>query len=372
MNLSINESIGAPTLDKIIDRNPVIVKADNLVINAIALMARVKGKSIPLANKNNCCCSKINDDRGKSSYVLVVKGTEIVGIFTERDLVKLIAEEIDLTNKKISEVMSPNVITLKQYQNRDVSVALRIMREHNIRHLPVVGSWGQLIGIITHENIRSAITPACLLKMRRVGTVMSTEVVKSSAEVSLKDTAKIMSDRRVSCVVIVEKRKIPQSDRIITIPIGIVTERDLVEFQVLELNFATTRVGSVMSQPLFPVHPQDSLWQTHQLMRARKVRRLVVVGESGELAGIVTQSSILQVFDPLEMSRVITVLQQQVEKRTAQLEQINQDLDRTKQKLERQNRVRKDRLDRVENFEAIAGNIAQEFNNTLTLSPITS
>lgn len=335
-----------PTLDKIIDRNPVTVGYDAAVIDAITLMSRVQSRELATLDAPQ-------QDLKKSSYVLVTRGVELAGIFTERDLVKLIADGIEINNKKIAEVMSANVITLKQYYNRDITVAIAIMRKHKIRHLPVVSSWGELIGIITRENIRSALTPSCLLKMRSVADVMNVKVIQAFGNASPIEIAKLMSQHRVSCVVIVEN-----SDRDANIPIGIVTERDLVRFRVLELDLAKIKIASVMSQPLFPVHPNDSLWQTHQLMRARKVRRLVAINKSGELAGIITQSSILQIFDPLEMSRVITVLQQQIDKRTEQLKQAYQ-------KLERQEREKTLQLERIENFEAIADNVIRDIKKTI-------
>ena len=352
MKLSINESIGVLTLDKVIDRNPVTVKPDTPLMCAIALMSEIANKNILLPNKNDSSICFEDEGNKNSSYVLVIEEGKIIGIFTETDVIKLIASETDLSNKTIADVMSNNPISLQQYQERNVSIAVAIMREHNIRHLPVVSSSGQLIGIITHENIRSALTPSCLLKMCCVSDVMNKEVVKSAKNASLLDIAKLISDRRVSCVVIVEETTTATSDLALTIPVGIVTERDLVKFRILKLDFAKTKVSKVMSQPLFLVNPCDFLWQTHLFMSSQQVKHLVVVEKSGKLVGILTQKSILQVFDPLKMSRVITVLQHQVEKRTQELEQQKQHHSLLQ-------------LEEQECFEAIAGSIAKDFDRLI-------
>lgn len=118
------------------------------------------------------------------------------------------------------------------------------------------------------------------------------------------------------------------------IALGMVTERDLVQFHALDLDLNSTSAAIVMSQPLFSLKPDDSLWNAHQMMKQWSVRRLVVVSEQGKLLGIVTQSTLLQAFDPMEMYRVIEILQQSVEEQLVELTETNELLQ--KEILERQ------------------------------------
>ena len=103
----------------------------------------------------------------------------------------------------------------------------------------------------------------------------------------------------------------PETDSSVVCPVGIITERDIVQFQNLNLNLEQP-AGNLMSTPLFLVSPEDSLWNIYQQMKQLRVRRLLVCGARGELAGIITQTSLLQVFDPTEMYEVISLLQRQV------------------------------------------------------------
>ncbi|MEL7246563.1 MAG: histidine kinase, partial [Cyanobacteria bacterium J06573_2] len=57
----------------------------------------------------------------------------------------------------------------------------------------------------------------------------------------------------------------------------------------------------------------DSLWTAHQEMQRRHVRRLVVSWNWGQGLGIVTLTSLLKIFDPIEMYAVIQTLQQTIE-----------------------------------------------------------
>jgi two-component system, cell cycle sensor histidine kinase and response regulator CckA len=61
-------------------------------------------------------------------------------------------------------------------------------------------------------------------------------------------------------------------------------------------------------------------------MKLRRVRRLGIVDHQGTFLGLLTQTHLLNVFDPIEFSGIVDTLQQQVEERTTQLEQINQQL----------------------------------------------
>ena len=68
-----------------------------------------------------------------------------------------------------------------------------------------------------------------------------------------------------------------------------------------------------MSQPLFILSPEDSLWKAHQEMKKHHVRRLVVSWNWGRGLGLITQTRILKIFDPIEMNSIMLNLQQTLE-----------------------------------------------------------
>lgn len=171
------------------------------------------------------------------------------------------------------------------------------MRQHQIRHLPIVDEQEKLLGIVTHNSLRQALQPANLLKLRLVREVMLTQVIHAPHNASVLDLAQQMSQHRVSCIVIVEAQAAGDSELIY--PMGIVSERDIVQFRALNLDLAHTQAVTVMSTPLFTVKPEDSMWAAYQQMQQRYIRRLVVTGDRSELLGIVTQSSFLNAVDPL-------------------------------------------------------------------------
>ena len=329
---------------------PLILSPETQLVEAIAQMSAVRA-TCNATDRGDLALEEIHID-ARSSCVLVVRDRRLVGIITERDVVRLIAQHSTLDDLSVGDVMTHPTIVLDRAEFTDLFTAINLLQQHHIRHLPLLDKDNSIIGLLTHESLRKTSKPIDLLRLRLVAEVMTTSVVYAEPHVRMLEIANLMSQYQVSCVVIIQessdcdrqRRPIPKiplgiitdRDREIhlppKIPLGIITERDLVQFQALNLDLKTCPVGSVMSTPVFSVSPQDSLWIVHQLMEQRFVRRLVVTGAEGEMLGIVSQSSLLQILTPLELYKLTEVLETKVssleaekldllENRTLELEQ---------------------------------------------------
>jgi CBS domain-containing protein len=83
--------------------------------------------------------------------VVVVEGDQLVGIFSERDvLTRVVAAGRDPATTRVAEVMTREVLTCTP----DITLeeCRKIFTERRIRHLPVVEG-GKLVGIITTGDI---------------------------------------------------------------------------------------------------------------------------------------------------------------------------------------------------------------------------
>ena len=322
-----------PALETAIERFPLKVATNTPLLEALALMSQV-GDS----NGNNVSSSSIEK---KYSCALVVEDSQLLGILTERDVVALAAENRDLKQLTIGEVMRTNVPTLTLESNRqDISSALFTIDRHRIKHLVVVDTEGKLKGIITPESIRKVLTMTNLLKLRRIEEVMTNQVVQAPPNASVLSLSKLMIQYRVSCIVITQSSDRQETDRRSRLsslsglvrfstklfPVGIITERDIVKFKVMGLDLSSTQAQSVMSAPLFCLTPLDSLWRGQQEMERLRVRRLVIAGSQGELQGILTQMNILQALESKETHELIKILQQELQTKTNQLKETNQKL----------------------------------------------
>ena len=78
--------------------------------------------------------------------LIVMKKDKITGIITERDVLK----NIDKLNKKVSNVMSKDVITVEH--DRHIDDDAELMSLNKVKRLPVVNK-NKIIGIITATDL---------------------------------------------------------------------------------------------------------------------------------------------------------------------------------------------------------------------------
>jgi CBS domain-containing protein len=120
---------------------------------------------------------------------------------------------------------------------RPVSDALSIMREHDVRRLPVVLDTGELRGMITQGDIRGAdllrvggldpIDIASALRQIKVYEVMTNDPITVTPEAGLREVALLMIENKIGGVPVVDEQGAV---------LGIVTESDLFEVLVQRLD----------------------------------------------------------------------------------------------------------------------------------------
>jgi CBS domain-containing protein len=68
------------------------------------------------------------------------------GIFTERDAIRLVAENVEL-DQPLDKVMTKNIITIRE--DSSINEVRRTIQTHSIRHLPVVNQEDRLVGLLS-------------------------------------------------------------------------------------------------------------------------------------------------------------------------------------------------------------------------------
>ncbi|MGD1699160.1 diguanylate cyclase [Dapis sp. BLCC M229] len=305
--MSINKNLLSNfTIEVAMDRSPLTVTPDISLAEAIYRLSQPKNNDVKvnLPTESN----QSIDIKSRSSCLLVVENNQLLGILTERDIVRLIASKVQVEQIKISDVMTDKLITISDSEIEDIYTVINYFQQYKIRHLPVLSEAKELLGLITPTSIRNSLKSFDLLRHREIKEVMNTDVIHDSPNSSVLAIAEKMAKYRVSCIVIVctDKQQILH-------PIGIVTERDIVQFQALGLNFNKLKASDIMNTPLSTLSPVDTLWQSHQQMQKLRVRRLVVCDRNGKLLGLITQTNILQNLDPLDMCGVIHTLRQEIQ-----------------------------------------------------------
>ncbi len=124
-----------------------------------------------------------------------------------------------------------------------------------------------------------------------VGKFCNREVIIAEKNITVTEVAKLMRQHHVGDVVVVD------SSGGKTKPIGILTDRDVViELIACDVAPDSVSAGDVMSYELVTAREGDSIWDTLQKMRAKGIRRIPVVNETGELEGILSVDDLLELF----------------------------------------------------------------------------
>lgn len=88
--------------------------------------------------------------KGRIGSAVVMDGSWVTGIFTERDVVRAAASGKDLNSSKIADWMTSDPVTV--HGGMDAEEAAEIMMANGFRHLPVVE--GQtLVGIVSLRDV---------------------------------------------------------------------------------------------------------------------------------------------------------------------------------------------------------------------------
>lgn len=145
------------------------------------------------------------------------------------------------------------------------------------------------------------------MKHNKVGSVMTTDVVRADYGTPFKEVARLLAAHRISGLPVVD-----EDDRVI----GVISETDLItrqaatpgprrrfsfpgltrgaRRQAAKANARTA--GRLMTEPPVATHADDTIVEAARTMARHQVERLPVLDEEDRLVGIVTRRDLLQVF----------------------------------------------------------------------------
>jgi len=129
----------------------------------------------------------------------------------------------------VRDLMAQNPATIGR--NETLDLAESIMHLGRIRHMPVVDD-GKVVGILSQRDLfRSALITAlgfgrkttnALIKTIKIKEIMTEQVITIAPEVTLREAARIMIDKKIGCLPVVENEKL----------VGLLTETDILRFVV--------------------------------------------------------------------------------------------------------------------------------------------
>jgi len=117
----------------------------------------------------------------------------------------------------------------------------------------------------------------------QIEEIMNKEVATAKPDDQLVVAAKTMLERKIGCVVVVEREKI----------VGIVTESDLVKCAASGHDPNRTLVKDIMRSPAVTCTPQAPVEEAYAHMRKNNIRHLPIVDKDGAVVGIVTMKDLI-------------------------------------------------------------------------------
>lgn len=100
-----------------------------------------------------------------------------------------------------------------------------------------------------------------------------------STKTTLKDVAKVLAEKKIGIVVVVDERA-PDT------PLGVISERDIVRAIATGVDLNTT-AEKYMTSPVITVETSEPLWKVADVMRTHNIRH-VVVTKNGKLYGVIS------------------------------------------------------------------------------------
>lgn len=237
------------------------------------------------------------------SSILVTEDGQVVGIWTERDVLRLNFETPELLQQPVSQFMSSPV--------KAVSVSLTLQelavrfQEERVRHYMVLDEQGQCCGVVSQTDVVVNQGIEHYLRLRSIDSIVHRGLQALPASAALAEVTGLMRSAGVDAVAVSYEDG----------SWGIITERDMVRYVANEA--PQGNAGSLASRPVVCVEEQASLYLVRNMLIKKRLRHVGVTDAQGQLLGLVSFRDIL---GSMELSYV-QELQQALRERDEALSQ---------------------------------------------------
>lgn len=195
---AINESV-----KEIMEKEIIAVSEDESIENTISAIVSTGTGGVPIVRENN----------------------KVVGIITERDIVKYISNSI--ASSKVKEHMSNEVVTIES--GSTLKKVTETMVNKGFRRVPIVNN-GNLVGIVTATDIVRYLGSGNIFKELKttnaeealnieIDKIMSKDLLTITPDSKLSEAAKLINKNNIGSLPVLEDSLI----------VGLITEHDLVK-----------------------------------------------------------------------------------------------------------------------------------------------
>lgn len=147
----------------------------------------------------------------------------------------------------VRDQMTPNPIC--GHPEMPVTEAQALMKENNIRHLPILDADKKLVGLITLRSLMQAVPPDLsqfgpfvvnyVLAKLQAQNIMVRDVVTIDPDTTIEEAARVMADKKIGCLPVMQDGEL----------VGIISDSDLFNTMVNLLGARRSGVRITVLQP---------------------------------------------------------------------------------------------------------------------------
>jgi len=216
------------------------------------------------------------------SAILIAVDDEIIGIWTERDVLKFDFSSPDARSTPVSEGMSSPVICVNENASLE-EVSLKFKKD-GVRHYVVIDDHGKQRGIISQTDVIKKHNFEFFLVLKTAGSVLKPIPPMIQSTQSMAQASKLMHSSHSDAI----RVEFPDES------VGILTERDVVK--ALASLMLNPIVADHASSDLVTVNEHESLYHAKKIMLLNGFRHLGVSDNKDNLIGIINLTDILAGF----------------------------------------------------------------------------
>ena len=240
---------------------------------------------------------EIMAERAISSIVVVDTENRPIGIFTEHDALRVVAEAIDM-QELLSEVMTPSPFCVEE--SLYLHDAYAMMEEKGYRHVIVVDENGKFSGVVSEGDFLRHIVFEQLNKFKMVSEAMSASPLIVLLSTPLVEAAGAMKERKCDYAVVLDGNH----------PVGLITERDIAHWYVHENEASGVTVEKLLNREFKIIQKNIPLQEAAALMEEHGIHQLIVEDEKGNLVGLLSRHDVLHAVHGAYFEFLIRVIDQ--------------------------------------------------------------
>ncbi len=216
-----------------------------------------------------------------SSVIIINDFNHPVGIFTEHDALRIVAEGI-LRTTKLDDVMTRNLFCVNE--NLFLHDAYTLLEEKGYRHLVVIDDAGHYIGVVSEGDFLRHMGFDNVSQYQFVEDIMSAVPLMIPPHCTIGQAALKMRQRHCDYAIVGHDNR----------PEGIVRERDIARYFALEESRSESSIDALISKNIHTIERSISLRDAISTIEAHGIHQLIVTDETGLVIGILQRHDVLK------------------------------------------------------------------------------